>query len=175
MWEKEAPLGSESTIALGGLGWTSSRPRRTGAADTGDKNYFCIVRIGRTPLPRSSEDWSATAAAEKVDEGAATKEEDGDDETEERAIWEVQLDSGWVSFDDVHQSTLETEHKVSYMLYSVCLMEQSRLLPSKQQCVQLCLTLTALPFSPLLASSPPPLPSPPLLIRTPTQGPTLDA
>jgi len=116
MWEKEAPLGSESTIALGGLGWTSSRPRRTGAADTGDKNYFCIVRIGRTPLPRSSEDWSATAAAEKVDEGAATKEEDGDDETEERAIWEVQLDSGWVSFDDVHQSTLETEHKVSYML-----------------------------------------------------------
>ena len=116
LWERSAPLTPGSTVCVGGLGFTHARSRRKGAADSGDKNLFCIVRIGRSALLRSSEDWGATAAAAEAEDGAATKESDGGDgvgeECEEKALWEVKLDGGWVMFDGPSQTVLETAHKV---------------------------------------------------------------
>ena len=118
LWERSEPLEPGSTVCIGGLGYTDARNRRTGAADSGDKNLFCIVRIGRHALARSSEDWGATAAAAEAEDGSATKESDGgdsaDEEGEEKALWEVKLDSGWILFDGPSQRVLETEHKVRY-------------------------------------------------------------
>jgi hypothetical protein len=109
LWEMEAPLEPDATICIGGLGFTTARNRRTNALDSGDKNLFCIVRIGSAPLPRSSEDWGAVAAlAESEDDGAASKKEEG----EEKVFWEVQLDSSWLMFCDSDQRALETEYKV---------------------------------------------------------------